>query len=242
MYNVRFNIVIYRYDIIIALALFLLAGGVTLSSSDDVRAVPPEQRYRYAIALTFDDGPHHQCTEQLLTLLRTERVRATFFVVGKQVIKYPNLLREIASDGHEIANHTMDHPNLSQLSAQEVRQQLKETNDVVESIIHRRMKYFRPPGGQYNEAMMATARELSMQMVLWTVFPKDHQETDPQVITERILAQAHDRGVVLLHSGVDATMTALPGVIRELKKRGYYFVTISHLRVSSSEGDLVWVR
>lgn len=179
------------------------------------------------IFLTFDDGPHPGYTEKLLVILKKKQVPATFFVVGKQVEKYPELLKKIFQDGHEIANHSYSHRDLRSLSSAERQLELSKTHELVESMTEQSMRYFRPPGGQYNQEVVSSAKERGYEMVLWTVFAGDHENPPASLIKKRVLREAADSSIVLLHSGIENTLLALPEIIETLKKRGYRFVTLS---------------
>jgi peptidoglycan/xylan/chitin deacetylase (PgdA/CDA1 family) len=123
-----------------------------------------------------------------------------------------------------------------------VRRELGVTRSLIEDISGKKCLYFRPPGGQYNAKVVKEAGELGQGMVLWSVFPKDHEVDDRSVIIARVLAQAHDGGVVLLHSGRESTLSALPEIIRLLREKGYRFVTVAQLRAGAPEEKLAWLK
>ncbi|OGR83948.1 MAG: hypothetical protein A2636_04225 [Elusimicrobia bacterium RIFCSPHIGHO2_01_FULL_64_10] len=181
------------------------------------------------IALTFDDGPHPVYTERLLRILRNYRVPATFFVVGKQAELHPGLLKKISREGHLIANHTFHHPDLRRLSDSEIVRELDSTRDTVRSLTGRTAVYFRPPGGRTNDRVERVAEAAGYRMTLWTVLPRDHARPPAKTIRDRVLRSARENGIVLLHSGVENTLRALPGVILALRKNGFEFVPVSDL-------------
>ncbi len=193
--------------------------------------VKPEPKVARAlrIALTFDDGPHPYFTEKLLQTLKAENVPATFFVVGKQVELYPGLVKEIFSQGHEVANHTYSHRDIRRLTTPEIETELDQTDLKVYAITHQRTKYFRPPGGQYDQRSYAAVRDKGYEMVLWTSIPEDHLNPPVRLIYERVLKTARNNGIVLLHSGVRNTLQALPELIVALRKRGFTFVRMSDM-------------
>ena len=242
MFKVRFRLVIYRYEIIIVMIILFLTGGIAVSSRDVHKALSAEDRYPFKIALTFDDGPHPGYTEKLLEILKENNVKATFFVVGSQVIKHPELLLNISSYGHEIANHTLTHPDLRHKKSYEIKKELSMTNLLIHNITGQKCSYFRPPGGRYSKEVIRIAGEVGLKMVLWTVFPKDHQERNSKIIVSKVMSQASDGGVIILHSGVKPTLKALPRIIQKLRLKGYSFTTVSQLRDLSSSNKLVWLR
>jgi peptidoglycan/xylan/chitin deacetylase (PgdA/CDA1 family) len=227
MRKLSFHFMIYRYEAMLAIIILVLTGSIAVSSRDNQSPPLPEPPASYKIAITFDDGPRPYYTEQLLNMLRANNVRATFFVVGNQIKTYPGLLRLISGAGHEVEVHTLTHRNLTFLSVSEIRNELFNTAELIRGISGQRSVYFRPPGGQYNAKVVKVAESLNMSMVLWTVFPKDHEEDDQSVIIKRVLAQATDGGVILFHLGREPTYEALQAVIKVLRDRGYRFVTIS---------------
>lgn len=180
------------------------------------------------IAFTFDDGPNPQYTDRLLKILNEYHVPATFFVVGKQVERYPQLLRKIFQEKHELANHTYSHRNLKKLSFKEFKNELEKTHQLVQSITEQKMKFFRPPGGHYDQNVIQRGKKLGYTMILWTMFPKDHINPSPEIIRNRVLNNAGENGIALFH-GVENTLSVLPELIVALRKRGYSFVTLSQL-------------
>ncbi|MET7616030.1 polysaccharide deacetylase family protein [Streptomyces sp. NPDC005408] len=181
------------------------------------------------IALTFDAGPGRD-TPQLLDTLKEKKVHATFFLLGKNhVVKHPDLVRRIADEGHEVANHTWSHRRLDKLSADEIRDELSRTQDAIAKITGHRPTLMRPPQGRINDDVTQVSRELGLAQILWSATAKDFSTTDSELIKSRILEQAGRDGIILLHDIYDGTVPAVPGIIDELKRRGYTFVTVPEL-------------
>ncbi|WP_442603238.1 polysaccharide deacetylase family protein [Paenibacillus sp. KN14-4R] len=188
------------------------------------------------IALTFDDGPDPFQTPQILDLLKEYEAKATFFVVGNRVQKFPDLLKREIAEGHEIANHTFYHPyfNRNQTSTK-IEQEILLTQEAIMKIGNIRPTLFRPPGGYYNETLVNTARRNGYNIVLWSW----HQDTldwrSPGVdyIVNKVLNNARNGDIVLLHDHVEKrgtnTIQALKKILPELKSRGYQIVTVSEL-------------
>ncbi|MFI6320714.1 polysaccharide deacetylase family protein [Nonomuraea sp. NPDC050556] len=181
------------------------------------------------LALTFDDGPAPATTGKLLTLLKKEKVKATFFVVGKAVEKRPAVLKRTYAEGHEIGNHTYDHPSLPEMMDQEITQQLQITQDAIEGVIGRRPTMFRPPYGHSDDRVLGLAAQEGLAQVKWTATTLDWSLRDTEKITRTVLKLARRNGVILMHDTVPQTVAAMPAVIKELKKRGYQLVTVSQL-------------
>ncbi|MFJ5710726.1 MULTISPECIES: polysaccharide deacetylase family protein [unclassified Streptomyces] len=202
-------------------------------AADDGKAGTAPRRVDCAqakcIALTFDAGPGKD-TPHLLDVLKEKHVPATFFLLGrKHVERYPEVVRRIADEGHEVANHTWSHRILTDLDENEVREELSRTQDAVERITGRKPVLMRPPQGRTDSTVSDVSRELGLAQVLWSITAKDYSTTDSALIRERVLTQAHRDGIILLHDIYDGTVPAVPGIIDELKERGYTFVTVPEL-------------
>lgn len=181
------------------------------------------------VALTFDAGPSEN-TPRLLDILKREHVHASFFMLGKNHIeKHPDLVRRIADEGHELANHTWSHKILTKTDSDEVRSQLSRVQDAVEKLTGRKPLLMRPPQGRTDERVSKISKELGLAQVLWSVTAKDYRTTDSALIKKRVLEQTDRDGIILLHDIYRGTVPAVPGILAELKKRGYTVVTVSRL-------------
>jgi peptidoglycan/xylan/chitin deacetylase (PgdA/CDA1 family) len=183
---------------------------------------------RREVALTFDDGPNPVATPLLLAILRRFGAHATFFVVGEHSLAYPYLIRQMATEGHEVANHTFHHPRLTTLDAQTIREELTATTDTIRPAAGP-PRWFRPPGGDYSPQVAGIAREAGLSLAMWTVNSGDWGAPSPTLLAERVLGRAEPGAIILLHNGTLATVRALPQIIAELQRRGYDLVTVSAL-------------
>ncbi|MFB3881266.1 MAG: polysaccharide deacetylase family protein [Armatimonadota bacterium] len=183
-----------------------------------------------SVALTFDDGPHPAYTPQLLAILRQERVPATFFVVGVMAEQYPEQIRAERAAGHVVGNHTLHHVNLTKIPLDEVLVEWQACQDVVKSITGDTMRYCRPPGGDYDDAVVRAAMSVHLTTVLWTDDPGDYASPGAKVVETRVLDRIGNGGIILLHDGVQQTIDILPGLIEHLRSKGYRFVTVSELQ------------
>ncbi|MEV6291436.1 polysaccharide deacetylase family protein [Streptomyces sp. NPDC051896] len=181
------------------------------------------------VALTFDGGPS-PTTPKLLDILKQEHLHATFFVQGEGHIgKYPEILRRISDEGHEIGNHTWNHKILTQIDTADARQELTRTQDAIEKITGTRPILMRPPQGRTDREVAKVCKELGLAQVLWSVTAKDYETTDSALITKRVLDQTDRDGIILLHDLHKGTVPAIPGILKALKQRGYTIVTVSQL-------------
>jgi peptidoglycan/xylan/chitin deacetylase (PgdA/CDA1 family) len=243
MFKIKFNLVIYRYEAILAAIILLLTGSIVVSSKDKVKDFSfQDPRYPYKIALSFDDGPHPYFTDRIVGILRENRAVGTFFVVGRMALEYPQLIEELSVSGNEVEGHSYNHTNLTLFTENELSKDLNLTRGIIEDLSGKKSFFFRPPGGDYNLKVVKAAGLANEEMVLWSVFPKDHEENNPQIIIDRVLKQATNGGVVLLHSGREPTLAALPVIIKELRARGYQFVSVMQLRSDSSAKQYAWLK
>ncbi|WP_416985433.1 polysaccharide deacetylase family protein [Streptomyces sp. T028] len=181
------------------------------------------------VALSFDGGPS-PTTPGLLDILEQNGLHATFFVQGRgHIAKYPDILRRISDEGHEIGNHTWNHPRLTDLDDADARQELTRTQEAIEKITGTRPVLMRPPEGRTNRHVAEICRDLGLAQILWSVTAKDYETTDSALITQRVLDQTHRDGIILLHDLHKGTVPAVPGIIKALEQRGYTLVTVSQL-------------
>ncbi|MBS1723783.1 MAG: polysaccharide deacetylase family protein [Armatimonadetes bacterium] len=185
------------------------------------------------IALTFDDGPHKMFTSQLLEVLRTYGVKATFFMIGRNVDAEPDLAKAAADQGIELANHTYTHERLPALTDSEIVSEIVRGADAIEKATGVRPTFFRPPGGEYDDRVARVVKEQHLTMVLWTSDAGDFTTVlgnpSPEAITQKVLRYVSPGGIVIMHDPMPNTLEALPKIILFLKSQGYEFVTVSEL-------------
>lgn len=182
------------------------------------------------IAMTFDDGPHPQNTPRLLDMLRERNIKATFYVIGRSVNMYPEIVRRMAAEGHEIGNHTWTHRNLTGLSSASIRNEMDSTRDVIISACGVEPLTMRPPYGALRESQRVSIfKEYGYPTIMWDVDPKDWQRPGVSVVTSRILEKTRNGSIVLAHDLHKPTVDAMPETLDGLLKRGFQFVTVSQL-------------
>ncbi len=185
-----------------------------------------EQHPKKLVALTFDDGPDPTTTPQVLDILAKYQAKGTFFMIGSKVVNNENLTKRVSDAGHEIANHTWDHPNLTNLSVSEIQHQVNMTNQAIEKACGKKPHYLRPPYGATN----ATVQQSSgLTQMLWTVDTRDWENHSTDGIMTNVKNQLQPGGVVLMHDIHQTTINALPTVMEYLKAEGYECVTVSEL-------------
>lgn len=206
------------------LLVFLLRGGLPAQepSAPTVAAgsTPP------LLALTFDDGPRRSTTSALLDGLAERGVKATFFLIGRQIAGNEDLIRRMDAEGHQIGIHTYDHVALTGLNRTDFDAQVGVTRTLLTQLLGHNGFLLRPPYGAVDDGVRAMA---GAPIVLWSVDPEDWREQGPQHITEHLVSHAKDGDILLLHDIFPGSVEAALAAVDALMAKGYYFVTVEEL-------------
>jgi len=189
------------------------------------------------IALTFDDGPDSNTTPRIMDILNEFGIKATFFIVGENAIKYPSIVKSLYDNGHQVANHSWSHKRPLNMDAEELLNEINKTNEVLNDILNLTGYYshvFRPPYGLLTREQVDVLKKQGHIAVCWSIDSMDWYTSSAEEIEKCVIESAHSGAIVLLHSagGKDqrnSTIEALPGIITKLSKQGYEFVTIEEL-------------
>jgi peptidoglycan/xylan/chitin deacetylase (PgdA/CDA1 family) len=184
------------------------------------------------VALTFDDGPDPRYTPSILKILKNFNVKATFFVVGKNVRKFPSLLIEEKRAGHFIGNHTYDHPDLTLIDNKHIRNEIITDEKLIEKIAHVKTHYFRPPFNHLSEKAFSITTKLGYSTILWSTVLNDSNNLSPTDIAATLVNRIRSGSIILCHDGRrdhTKTVEALPYILKQLRKKGFRFVTIDKL-------------
>ncbi len=195
-----------------------LANGWYLSPED----FPQKNK---AVALTYDDGPS-KYTNQILDCLESYNAKATFFVVGTNVNRYPDILRRAHSLGMEIGNHTVNHPNLKNLSASAVASEINTNAAYIESATGARPDIVRPPYGSYSQATLSAAGK---PFILWSIDTLDWKTRNADKTVNAVLSKVKDGDIILMHDLYSATANATERIVPALIDMGFDLVTVSEL-------------
>lgn len=182
------------------------------------------------VALTFDDGPHPAYSPKLLDTLKAKGVKATFFVIGHMADKYPDLVRRMAAEGHEVANHTYSHVTLTKIPGEEIDVEYRANDDAIQRITGKPVRYCRPPGGDHNAEVLRRAGSLGLTTVLWTDDPGDYLDPGDGLLFGRETKALSPGGIILLHDGSKDTLDTLAKFIDTTRAKGYRFVSLDELR------------
>ena len=178
------------------------------------------------VAITFDDGPNKDYTEDLLEGLKERGVHATFFLLGAEIEKSPKLVEQMYKDGHLIGTHSYQHVNLCNLTDEKAVEQIVKTNTLIEEITGECPQFIRPPFGCWKKELDYKAKMIE---VLWDVDPKDWCTSNTAVIVQRVLKEIEDGDIILLHDASKSSVNDALQIIDQLLKEGYLFVTVEEL-------------
>jgi len=199
------------------LGLGLLWGRISQAVTEDVKP---------RIALTFDDGPHPVYTPKLLDGLKERNVKATFFVVGKNIEGREDIIKRMDEEGHLIGNHTYDHVKITGLPEEEACAQITKTSELVKEITGKNTEFVRPPFGAWDKKL-----ECGFEMfpVLWSIDPLDWTTKNVDAVVQKVLSRAEENSIILLHDYYDSSVEAALKIVDALLERGFEFVTVDEL-------------
>ncbi len=219
--------------VLAVLALFLAAAMPTVlfSVSADTRKLPiySVKRDDKCVSLTFDAAWGNEDTQNLIDILEQYGVKATFFVVGDWVDKYPESVKALHDAGHEVMTHSDDHAHFAKLSREQIIANLNAGCDKIERVTGVRPTLFRCPYGEYNDTVIQTAEEMGIRTIQWSVDSLDWKELSAAEITRRVTENISAGDIVLFHNAARHTPEALPVILEYLLREGYRVVPVSEL-------------
>ena len=184
------------------------------------------EKNKKVVALTFDDGPDGNTTPQALDILAKYKIKATFFVQGKNIAGNESILKRMQSEGHEVGNHSWNHPILTKLSLEDAKKQLTDTEDAITKVLGKSSKLMRPPYGAISDDIR---NSLDLRFIMWDVDSLDWKSKNEAAILTEIQHQTSDGAIILMHDIHQPSVNSLPKVIEYLQEQGYSFVTVSEL-------------
>ncbi|PEA53678.1 polysaccharide deacetylase [Bacillus pseudomycoides] len=206
------------------------------------------EKYAYAfagpynkaeVALTFDDGPDPIYTPQVLNKLKKLSVKATFFLLGENAERYPEVVKRIVNEGHIVGNHTYNHPNLNKIDDKQYHEQILKTEKILQKLTGYSPKFFRPPYGIINENQMKWATEQNFMIIQWSVDTLDWKGLNAQQITNKVLGNTFPGSILLQHTApggnLQGSVDALDQFIPNLTSNGARFVTLPNMFHTSKQ-------
>lgn len=211
------------------LLVFAYALGVMMSigmQKLDVMSYSAKTAYKNKVAITFDDGPNPEYTVELLEGLQKRGVKATFFVLGAEVEKYPDIVKKIDDGGHLIGVHSYEHVNFGQIGDEAAIEQIEKTQEAIHNVTGKYAGYIRPPYGCWKKSLDV---EVPLIEVLWDIDPLDWATKDADTVVQRILKGVPEGCIILLHDASQSSVQAAFSVIDILQQENYEFVTVEDL-------------
>lgn len=183
------------------------------------------------ISLSFDAAWGNEDTSKILSVLKKENVKVTFFMTGGWIEKYPEDVKAIAADGHDLANHSENHKQMSKLTALQCKEEILKPHEKVKKLTGKNMILFRPPYGDYNDTLIQVCREIKYYPIQWDVDSLDWKDYDASTIINKVCNHKHlgNGSIILCHNGAKHTAEALEEMIKTLKGKGFELVPISKL-------------
>jgi peptidoglycan/xylan/chitin deacetylase (PgdA/CDA1 family) len=182
------------------------------------------------VYMTFDDGPHPDTTPQLLELLAENGLHATFFLIGSNCERHPELVKSIHDAGHTIGNHTYSHIPMPLISTSKIESEIARTNDIIEQIVGEAPTIFRPPFGIMDHRTAKILKEREMTPVYWGSAPEDWLIPGPSRVIRRVMWKITDGTLIVLHEGgllASQTLTAAKEIVYRCKSLGYQFSKVN---------------
>ena len=192
-------------------------------AADGAAQIPAETNY---VALTFDDGPRRGTTDRLLEGLKERGASATFFLVGEEAERYPELVRRMQAEGHQVGNHTWSHVRLEGASTAVIQEEVGKTEELLETLLGGSGYWLRPP---YGLITPGTEKLVRVPMVKWSVDPRDWESKNTDKVVQAILKNVKPNSIILLHDIYDTSVDAALKVVDILEAQGYCFVTVEEL-------------
>lgn len=219
-------------------ALFYFGKNAVVSVANTERDLPiycvKKSDDEKVISISFDAAWGNEDTGKLIEILDKYNVKTTFFVVGAWVDKYPESVKELSDAGHEIMNHSNTHPHMTEISKEQMIEEVTKCDKKIEKITGKKPILFRAPYGDYNDAVVGAMRECGHYTIQWDVDSLDWKNLSPSEITERVTSKVKPGSIVLFHNAALHTPEALPTILEALQKDGYKIVPISKLIIKDN--------
>ncbi len=215
--------------LVLTLAMALCCVGVQAAEAKRKLPIYCVQRQDKKVALTFDAAWGNEDTEQLIDILAEHNAKATFFVVGEWVDKYPQSVKQLFDAGHDVMNHSDTHPDCAKLGREAFIKELEACNSKIEAVTGQRPTLFRPPYGAYNDAVVEGAQSIGMHTVQWDVDSLDWKDLSAGEITRRVTEKVQPGSIILFHNAAKHTPEALPMILDWLEENGYEPVKVQEL-------------
>lgn len=229
---------IISYIIAFSTVLILLVIGMmdqnqtkTVQTSTNIRQVPiySVDTEENKVSLTINCAWNDDDIDKILSILKQNNCKITFFIVGDWAEKYSEALEKIAQEGHEIANHSNTHPHVENLNYIENREQISNCSDKIKGITGKGTTLYRGPYGQYNNTVLEAVKAENHIAIQWSIDSLDYTGITEKEMKNRIIPNLKNGSIILMHNGTKNTANSLDGIIKEIKQKGYQIVPVSEL-------------
>ncbi len=225
-----FTMIVFLILLAIAFAI-ISTERIIETSSASKRLIPiySVERNDKKVAITFDCAWGADDIESIVDTLEFNKIKATFFVVGSWVDKYPNAVKLIAKGGHDIGNHSNTHAHVNKLTYEENIEDMKKCNEKIEALYGKTVTLYRGPYGEYNNIVVKSAEDLKMKVIQWDVDTLDYMGKTTNEICERIKDKIRSGSIILMHNDTEYTAKGLQQIIDTIEEMGYEIVPVSEL-------------
>lgn len=230
---------IYTYLLsVLTVIVLLFIGSTTIndeesietsSSTNKLLPIYSVQTEKKEIALTINCAWNDSDIDKIIEVLKSNNVKATFFMVGDWVEKYPEAVKKINQEGHEIGSHSDTHPHVNQLSSEENLEEIKTSSKKIEQITNKKVTLYRPPYGEYNNTVIKVANENSYIPIQWSLDTLDYTGITGNEMWNKIKDKISNGDIILMHNGTEHTADSLDMIIKNIKEKGFNLVTVSDL-------------
>ena len=216
-------------------AALLVYGASRIDSNFFIRALCRRNTTERKLAITFDDGPHGERSEEILMILREYECKASFFLIGSQAEKHPEILKMMLEDGHLLGNHSYSHSNYFPLySRSRIRSELKKTNGILEVATSAPIRFFRPPFGVSNPRIAGGMKGSGMEVAGWSIRSFDTRNEAAEKVVNRILRKMEPGAVILLHESSEHILEILLSILPAIQEAGYQCITLDQMFPSNA--------
>jgi len=222
------NLYIIATIVVFLLLLLILLGSWLQREAPVVNPIYMGNTQEQAVALMINVDWGEDILPQMLDILKSKNVKATFFISGRFAGKFPDLVKRISQEGHEIGNHGYSHPHVDKLSKEANQKEITDTEKVFQELGINYVKLFAPPYGEHKAHVVEAADALGYKTIMWTADTIDWQDPPPETIIKRVLGKADNGALILMHPK-KCTLSALPAVIDGLQARNYQLKTVTEI-------------
>ncbi len=227
------TLIIYGLVILVLVGMFTVG---TMSESVMTNAGVPDNIPIYRvnteekkIALTFDAAWDDNDTDELMAVLDKNGAKASFFVVGGFIDRYPETVKRFYDSGHEVLNHSDTHLHMTQLNKEQILKEINVCEEKIKNVTGESKKLFRAPYGDYNEEVTGLAKDAGYKTIQWDVDSLDWKDLSVEEISARVIGNVKNGSIILFHNGAENTVEALENILPKLKEQGYEFVKVGDL-------------